>query len=269
MALKKLLNHAYRYPLLLAVYSLPMFTNLSSGRRAGTADAYFLLNFGGVTGDTPTDLLMLFFKFVPPILMLYLFSTVMLEDCDISYVYVFTRMGSKTRWLHKKIIQIFFQFLTAFLFIFALCLIFSEAQGFLVQKNCAFYVILFSLNFFPMFLLSLLQNIISLRSGATQSFLWVLLFYMIPLLIGILLDNKNPLLSAVITLFPSSSQMVIWHSDFSRPAGFETFFGPPVPGFTILRSILVLSIAFLAVYGVARILIQRRDLTELIKEDQI
>ena len=79
---------------------------------AGKSDllSYFALCLGGIPAFDGLDIFTILFAIVPNLMLLYCFSDFMRQDCAINYVYVFTRLGRKDKWLFQKARQLFAQY---------------------------------------------------------------------------------------------------------------------------------------------------------------
>lgn len=264
MRKKKLLNIVLRCSFALILFLLPMLRNTSLGW-TNTMEGYFLLNFAGPSPMDP-DIITLILQLVPNIMVLYLFSGIMLEDCTISYVYVFTRMGKKSGWLRQKALQLFAQILTVFVCLFVISFMIGTWAGFRIgEGGLGIYVRLLLFQCAPLFLLSFIQNFFALPYGRTQSFLLLLIFYVMSIGLALLLYNMNPAANFIFTLLPPNSQMYSWHSDSPMPQGMEGVFAPPIAGFTLMRTVIVLCTCFIIIYAIISAILEKRDLLELMK----
>ena len=138
----------------------------------GNLAAFFLNLFGGIPpalGDSSMVFVLLFLN-IPWILMLYLFAPLFLQDFSVQYVYLFTRVGSKGRWLWQKTARLFLQVCVSWGMVFLLCGLVGAACGFSPVGSPVLYVELFALEVLGVFTLSFAQNLLSLKLGLTQSF---------------------------------------------------------------------------------------------------
>jgi hypothetical protein len=266
MRKKQLINNVmYRILPASVFFIIPMIKNISMSQQVGTMESYFVFNFDGPM-PIANDIVLLFFQLVPSIIILYLFSGIMLEDCSISYVYVFTRIGKKEPWLRKKATNILLQIMAVFALSFLFCLILGAVSGFYFESlNISLYVRLFIFQCGTLFLLSFIQNFVSLSQGRTKSFILILIFYVVCIIFGFILKNMNPILDIIISLLPPNSQMYSWHSDCPLPEGTELAFGEPISGFTTIRTLAVLCVCFFVFYAVAYQILKKRDLAEIMK----
>ena len=131
---KKLLRAVLRCFVALLPFLLLMVRELPAGRESGNMESYFLSVFGG-PASAGGDIALLFLELVPSVLIFYLFSGVMLEDCAINYVYVFPRMGKMGPWLRQKVLWLLAQILFTFLLAFAVGFAFGFGAGFRVKQG--------------------------------------------------------------------------------------------------------------------------------------
>lgn len=261
---KKLLRAAARCFLAMLPFLFPMACELPVTRESKDMGSYFLSVFGG-PASSEGDVASLLLELAPSILILYLFSGIMLEDCAISYVYVFPRMGRKDAWLWKKALWLLAQIAFTFLLAFAVCFIFGIVAGFRAKPGWALYVRLFVFQCGVLFSMAFAQNFLSLRHGRTQSFVVTLIFYIVCVEGGALLPKAGPAAGFAASLLPPVSQIYAYHADCPRPAGADVAHAAPIAGFTTLRTVMVLSAFFVLCYGAALAALKKKDLAELMK----
>jgi uncharacterized membrane protein SirB2 len=261
---KQLLRSLARGLLSLLPFLLLMIRALPVRRESGSMENYFLSVFGG-PASSGGDFVSLMLKLVPPVLVLYLFSGVMLEDCAISYVYVFPRWGRKEPWLRQKTLWLLVQIVLTFLLAFAVCFAVGAGAGFHMGWNVSLYARLLLFQCGVLFTLSFAQNFFSLGHGRTQSFLFVLVFYVVCVVAVSPLSEIGPATSFIASLLPPVSQIYACHADCPLPAGVKDAYAVPIAGFTTARTAVVLGVFFLICYGMALHDLRKKDLVELMK----
>ena len=265
---KKLLRAVLRCFVALLPFLLLMVRELPAGRESGNMESYFLSVFGG-PASAGGDIALLFLELVPSVLIFYLFSGVMLEDCAINYVYVFPRMGKMGPWLRQKVLWLLAQILFTFLLAFAVGFAFGFGAGFRVKQGWILYARLLLFQCGVLFVMSFIQNFLSLGQGRTKSFVITLIFYIASIEAGALLPKAGPAAGLIATLLPPVSQVYALHSDCPLSAGADVAYAAPIPGFTTLRTAIVLSVLFLLCYGVALTVLKKKDLSELMKGESL
>ena len=230
---------------------------------------YFIMNFGGVRIGKESDIVGLILGIVPDVILIYIFSNIMLEDCKINCVYVFTRMGKKNKWLFQKTIQLFFNIVFVFMAIFLSCFMVGEIAGFRMAEYHAFkvYLSLFVLNVLTLFVLILFQNVISLWFGRMQAFLFVILLYAFSLILAFTFYNASNIGNFCLSLLIPINKMYIWHSDCYQTHGAEWLLSNPLKNFHLLYSYSILVIYAFIIYLFARFFLLKADLAQIITED--
>lgn len=229
---------------------------------------YFIYNFGGISMGETTSLFDVLFNIVPSIFVLYMFSHVMLDDFEINYIYVFTRLGKKSRWLNQKTGELFFKivftYLLLFLFAFSTGYLFGLRPFFLIPALFQAYLALFFCNVGAMFFFEFLLNVLSLRCGSAQAFLYTLILYIGSFVAALALYNKSHIGNIVLYFLPASNQMYLWHIEsvpFTR-----SFYQNQLNGFRLLDSYVILFVYILSTYLVTYNWLEKRDTLEMIKE---
>ncbi len=270
--LQKTFRYFGRYLFLLLLFLLPFLRNaLMPDLFGNNAYAYLILNFGGVYPTKSVDFMTLILNVVPNLLLIYAFSDVMREDCMTSYVYVFTRMAKKQKWLFHKASQLFIHVLATYLLLYALALIiartaklrFSEFNG----SVFLMLAMILLLNVLSMFFMVYLQNFLSLHYGGTQAFLITMLLYLIPLAIGLIFYNYSIVGNLILELFIPTNQMYLWHADCLNVPGSEMLLNNPLHGFRCPFSLLILCVYVFLEYCISRHIFLTRDAVELMKEE--
>lgn len=270
MNLRECFYRSYRYLLILLVFLLPLLRNISLPASFGNnAYAYLLRCFGGLYAAHSIDVMYVILFLVPNLFLVYMFSDLMREDCLVNYVYVFPRMGKKQKWLFRKTVQLFLQVLIAYALLFALGLLLAKAAGMRFDLfDFSILKMLLDMFFFhvwSVFLLAFLQNFLSLSYGGTQSFLLVMLLYVISLVAALSFYNAGGSSGPIIALLIPSNQMYIWHSNVPPVLGAEDLLGNPLNGFRAEYSYSILIFYSVLCYRIARSVFLRRDSVEMMK----
>lgn len=227
---------------------------------------FFIKCFGGAPQQMFTSIT-LFAEIIPPILLLYFFSNIAYQD--VSSVYQFMRYSKKQKWLFRKFVQLFCSVFLVYslLYLFAF-LIAKVNHVFFPPLNTEYWsamIFMFLFNGLTLFLLSFLQNMVSIRFGSQLSFLFTMALYLVPLIFVALFYHKNPVVDRILSVLIPSNQMYIWHVDALQ--------NPIMPnsslfGFSIEFSLLLISVYILLAYWTSRTILLRTGFLEIIKEDE-
>lgn len=232
-------------------------------------DTYFLQVFGGVRVDT-TDtsvILSIFFYNIPWILFLYVFAPLFQKDFEVQYVYVFTRIGSKQKWLLQKTTQLFLQIFVSWGLLFAAAFAFGAGFGFALRGPALLYIQLFALQVLGIFTLSFAQNLLSIKMGITQSYIVTLCCYALAIMVGVLLYQNANVTGWLFPLLPTAGQMLLWHANAAvLPETLAVFFAGAA-GFQVWKSIAVDLIYIVVLYVGTAFYLQKADLIDFIKEE--
>ncbi|ARP50133.1 MULTISPECIES: DUF2705 family protein [Caproicibacterium] len=243
-----------------ALFLFIMVRNLSTVQDSHM-EQYFIQNFMGIV-VYGTDISQVLLQIVPEIVVFYIFSGVFLADYEINFVYVFTRVGSKQRWLLKKAVELLMKVVVLWLLIFVLSFLFGTVGGFtLSSESMSIYGRLFLFQTVSMFFMLFVQNFASLSIGRSKSFLLLLIFYAASLALGVLFYNKSSQINLILSLLPPSSQMYIWHSD----SPLANLWDKPLKGFTTAFSMIWMAVLFVVSYVLSAVILQKKDLIELVK----
>lgn len=205
----------------------------------------------------------------PLVLCIYAFSPYFMEEFQISFVYVFTRMNSRRRWLQRR---------TG-----ALCL---EAAGagafFLFTAYICAGVLLgnweFSLGvmgelwlnlMLTLLPLLLLANVVSLWQGAFYGFLIACAVHILSFLAGMAAAKAEGLNTAVFLLLPTLNGMGLLRGGGSLALrGFDAEAGAVqvIPGFALWKSVLSCLLESGLIYGCAAWKLNRCDLLSVGKD---
>lgn len=231
----------------------------------------FAITFGGVLPDSFTDLISLLITLVPIIAIIHIFSDYMRSDFIINYVYVFTRLGKKSKWLFQKSRQLFFEISLIYLIMFFITFVFSIGLGYKFSSiNLEMFILLISLyllNVFTMFLIIFFLNILSLKIGSVRAFMITIFAYILQLILSMLFYNNKFFTTYICALFPVSQQMYFWHNNIPIPTQLENFIQNPINEFYLIKSFVLLLFYIGITYTLSYVLINKQDLTSIVVED--
>lgn len=203
-------------------------------------------------------------EMVPSILVLYVFSGVFLADYETNYVYVFTRVGSKQKWLLQKTLELLFKIMLTYALAFSAAFVIGIFSGLSDKVNCSeIYIKLFLFQSLTMFLIIFLENFLSLSFGRAKSFLIFMILYFLCNTLTTQLANSSAVGNVIASLLPSSSQMYFWHCD--SPQIQDISDGQSINGFTSVFSFFWLTVCFVVSYLVCSIVLKKKDLIVLVK----
>lgn len=203
-------------------------------------------------------------QMVPSILVLYVFSGVFLADYETNYVYVFTRVGSKQKWLLQKTLELLFKIMLTYALAFAAAFVLGVFSGFSDKVNSSgIYIKLFLFQSLTMFFMIFLENFLSLSFGRAKSFLIFMIFYFSFTTLTTQLTNTSTAGNVIVSLLPTSSQMYFWHCDSPQIQNISD--GQTINGFTSVFSFVWLTVCFAVSYLVCSIVLKKKDLIVLVK----
>lgn len=264
MRLKKYTGSIFKILIIAGSFLLCFLRNAMAYRTSPAT--YWSLCFGGPPLTTGLDLTAVFFWFASYFLMLYGFGDYLRKDFEICYVYVFTRQGKTGTWLLRKALGLLLRLLVLFVFLFALAFLVGTVSGIPLPKTgfSAVYAVLsmLLLNVVTLFLLSYVQNFLSLRYGSAMSFVPILAFYMFSQLLGLVSYNKSPIWNFVLMLLLPNNQCYSWHAGCSADAFYKT-----ISGFRLSYSYSILFVYAGCILAFSFLMFLRCDLTELVKEE--
>lgn len=232
-------------------------------------DTYFLQVFGGVRVDT-TDtsvILSVFFYNIPWILFLYVFASLFQKDFEVQYVYVFTRIGSKQRWLRQKTAELFLHICISWGLLFVAAFAFGAGFGFALRGSALLYIEIFVLQVLGLFTLSFAQNLLSMKMGITQSYILALCCYALAIIAGVLLYQNANVTGWLLPLFPTAGQMLLWHADAAVLPETQAVFFAGATGFSVWKSIAVEFLYIAVLYVGTALYLQKADLIDFVKEE--
>lgn len=266
MLYKKFRFFAWRYVVSYVLFLLPVFLSLRNKGTQSSLASLFLSGFGGPYAYPSFAVIPLFHFLAPNLYCLFLFSDFMREDCIVSYVYVFTRLGSKKQWLFAKTIRLLGEIALFFLVLFLVTFLLGTCFGLSLSFSELGAILppLFLLNVGTIFLFSLLQNFISLPLGSATAFFITAFLYIFGCVLALLLYYKDFNQALFLFVLLPSNQMLLWHD-----AGFQIaspLVNNPISGFLPIFSYLVLGGYSLLAYWIFRTIFQCCDMSQLLKE---
>lgn len=191
----------------------------------------------------------------------------MRSECEINYIYVFTRAQEKHKWLFHETIGLFYNVAALYLWLFIVAYIIGKIAGLSVITSDYFMPVLqmYLLNSITMFEFVFIQNILSMKHGGIQAFIITIFLYAIPVTIISLLyqDFKS---KAILYFIIPANQMYLWHEDRISNGVVEAFFYQPIYGFLFFFSLLFLLASIVVTYQIYRAFFIKSDMIELIKE---
>lgn len=266
MMRKKLFYFAWRYVVVFLLFLFPVLLNLSSGiSEKDSLTTLFLSYFGGPFAYPSLAVVPLFLFLGPNLFLLFVFSDFMREDCIISYVYVFPRVGGKKRWLFRKTLRLLKAVSCAYLILFLLVFLLGVWLGLPVSYPELAKILpgLFLLNIGTIFLFSLIQNFLSLPLGSAAAYFIIAFLYVSSCILSLLLYNDGLHYSLFLFILLPSNQMLLWH-EFGL--NIDAIPYNPIPKFVVWQSFLVLVLYSLLSYWIFRFLFLRYDMSQLLKE---
>lgn len=265
MQIRKYVQSFYKYILVLITYcSVFIITAYNSHMSGSNFNSYIISCFGGCPHKNDFDILEYIMWIIPNFIMLFCFATVMTDDCEINYVYVFTRLKKKSIWLSKKVLVLFLNIFILYLVLFLCSIIIAISYNLPfnysnLKATISSMVSMFFLNVLSIFVLSYIQNFISLKFGLTQSFIVTIAFYLFSILLVNFLFNKSNVLNIILfCLIPTNQNYIIHENSLEGTAH--------LTGFSQLFSYAFLIMLSAVSYVVSRVIFKKSDLTEMIKE---
>lgn len=236
---------------------------LSDPRNLNDADNLFLSVLGGITNLDHSSLVKsLLIETTPRIFFIYMFSKYFSGDFMINYVYVFTRQKSPGKWMSKKICGLFFHVFFALSLLFLLLNLFSGSHK--LNFNISFYASIFIMNLFSIYLLSLIQNILSLYCTLFSSFIIIMIYYILSLAAGIIFYSSYFTNQILYFIFFPINSMYLWHESLPISSSLQSLTG--IPNFTLFQSAFAYLFWFVLVYACAYIKIRYSDIAQLTEE---
>lgn len=271
MLLKKYSYYIYKYLIIIFCFIFIFIRNAVVAYAQKVDSFYYIkLCFGGITATGQFDIITIFLWLVANIIILYSFSEIMREDCLINYVYVFTRLGKKRKWLFKKAIKLLVNLFFLFAILFFIAFIIGKTYGLEItinSKNISMLISIFALNLLSIFVLSFMQNFLSLKLGSMQSFLFTVLYYAFSIIFTLSVFNINKGLNLLLFLLIPTNQMYIWHTGCADNDLTVYIFGNALTGFKLIYSYIVLIAYAVVFYLIAHFIFEKLDLAEMIKEE--
>ncbi|MDD3260462.1 MAG: hypothetical protein PHU79_00900 [Oscillospiraceae bacterium] len=272
MSWKRLMSQSYRYLITVVAFLLLLVPNVGLIRQMnGSLELYFLACYGGICDVTD----MLGFLNMRWIILnavsVYMLSNLFMEDCRISYVYVFTRSQKKSRWLFRQMLHLLGRTCSTFGLLFIVTLLLGVFNGLKPQNSmhmAILLLVLYVLNTGTVFFFAFLQNAFSLKLGSAAAFIITLLFYFVPVFIGCALYKDASSLVPLYILLPGANQMLLWHTLPFTISGQETFGIVPVPNASAGGCICAIILWCIICYWLYRQWFYKQDMISLMKEEQ-
>lgn len=260
-----------RFLIALLIYLIPIVGNLRyAGELGNSSLAYSLLTFGGLQISERMDIFTFIVGIIPPFVVLYVFSDLMRQDCEISCTYVFTRYGSRKKWFLQKMLQLFLQIFITFLLLFLsailLGLVFGLKASSFSEPAFQAYCGLLLCNAGALFVLSFLQNALSLWYGSTPSFLVAAILYLAGVFLASMLYSKKPSGNLALSFFPSTCQMYLWHDDVSVPAIVHMIQPTPFTGLHLAGSYGIIALESFFIGFIGCHFFEKSDMINMLKE---
>lgn len=233
-------------------------------------DTFFLQVFGGSLEPSSKDnnvIFAIFFFNIPWLLLLYVFAPLFQKDFEIQYVYVFTRVGSKQKWLFQKTGALFLQICLSWGLLFLLTIVVGAALGCVWRGSALLYIQIFTLEVLGLFTLSFAQNLLSMKLGIIQSYIVALCGYAVAIFAAVAFYRNESVSGWLFPLLPTAGQMALWHADTAILPETRQLFFTGAAGFQVWKSILM-DVAYIAVcYVAAACYLRKADLIDFVKEE--
>lgn len=272
MNAKRLLYQSYRYVVTGAVFLLILIPNLSGTvQMHGSLEFYFLACYGGICDVRDILSISNLRWIVPNVVSIYMLSNLFLEDCRISYVYVFTRSQKKSRWLFRQSLHLLKRTCSTFGLLFVVTLLLGMFNGLKPQNGmhmAILLLVLYVINTGTVFFFAFLQNVFSLKLGSAAAFIITLLFYFVPVFIGCALYKDASSLVPLYILLPGANQMLLWHTLPFTISGQEAFGIVPVSDASAGGCICAIILWCIVCYWLYRQWFCKQDMISLMKEEQ-
>lgn len=265
MLIEKYSRYYLKYSLILVVFLLAfiLYANNSCFSK-NNMTAYLMQCLGGIPLGKDADIIGYVTKLVPNIVVMFCLADLMQEDCLINYVYVFTRLSKKEKWLFHKAVQIILNTAVIYAVLFAVCIGIGRAYGLggvSAPEQFFWLFAVYSLDVLTVSALSFSQNFLSLRHGTAQSFLFLVLFYLLSLLAAKLAFNSSPATNYLLMLLVPVHQMYCWHVGCAQGTDSAV-----LEGLSLTVSFLFLTGYFIVFYAAARSIFKKSDLMEMVME---
>ncbi len=224
------------------------------GNCASLSERYFLDN--------------LIFCILPLLLYIYVFSSYFAQDFKTSFVYVFTRSGSRSRWLEKRVASLFLEVGGAVLFLLAVSYIYASFQQ--GEWRVPLYAVasVWLNSMFTLLPLLLLANVFSLWWGELYGFLLAFALHILSFLAGTALASVEGVNTAVFLLLPTLNGMGLLRGDTELTSVIFPLAGEiqTIPGFELWKSLLVCVVECGLIGFLAARKLRRCDLLSVGKE---
>lgn len=233
-------------------------------------DVFFLQLFGGSlepSGGESSLIFAIFFLNIPWLLLIYVFAPLFQKDFEVQYVYVFTRVGSKQKWLFQRTGTLFLQICLSWALLFLLTAAVGAGLGCAWRGSPLLYIQIFALEVLGLFALSFAQNLLSMKLGITQSFVVALCGYAVAIFAAVAFYRNESVSGWLFPLLPTAGQMALWHADTAILPETRQLFFTGAAGFQVWKSI-VMDVIYIAVcYVAAACYLRKADLIDFVKEE--
>ncbi len=268
MSLKRAFCSPWRLLVTTFLFFLLMLLTSQYGKSLLSVEGFFLLTFDVAGPWAHTDIMTVLLFIASNLLFFFSTGDLFLEDIEISSVYIFPRIGTKRRWLRQQTFRLLFLTALFWISIFLLAFCFAGAIGLKVKGSVLFYIQQYFITVFSSFLLSFVQNFLSLRIGSSPAFIITVCIFSGSLFVGMAGYQTAFGNGWLFALLPPIGQMLHWHSDAAIPQSVrQTLISySPIPGFALWKSFVFLLIYWILLYVYLYFKIEKADLIDFIKE---
>lgn len=225
------------------------------------------LGVGGSFSPYANDTITLLLSMVPQLVILYLYAGYFRQDFIISYTYVFTRYGKKSRWFFGRLRGLFLLVTFQYLLLYLAAFLFGLSAGYAFSPSFEMIGMLgqsFLLNVLVTFLFVFGTNLLSMPFGETRACLFSIILYVFTFSGAVFIAQmQNSALSWLLYALPAANAQVLWHFDRILPVQIQAFVSD-IPAFSVMGSLCVTILEILCVIALFRCALERRDLNELI-----
>ncbi|WP_326975312.1 hypothetical protein ACRQU7_01430 [Caproiciproducens sp. R1] len=269
MRLKHFFRSPWRLLITTILFILLMLLASQYGKALISVEGFFLWTFDVIGPWEQVNIMSVLLFTVSNLLIFFSTGNLFLEDMKVSYVYIFPRIGTKRTWLRQQTFGLLLWIAFFWIVIFLLAFCFAGAAGLEAQGSALFYVEQYLCTMLSSFLLSFLQNLLSLHTGSSQAFIITACIFVGSLFVGMFTYQTALWNGWLFALLPPVGQILHWHPDAAIPQAVRQTLASyaPVPGFALWKSFVVLLIYWILLYGYLYLKIEKADLMDLIKEE--